>query len=533
MKTKKLISLVLCSATLLALLAGCGGGEVSKKPSNDEDSKANEISLDRDNTLIYGAESMDSQFNPVLGSMHFGDLLFRGLMTTDENCQPQCDIATSYKISDDLLEYTFKIRDDVLFHDGTKLTIEDVIFTLKSVIDEKINSSQRDGFLQIDNVEKVDDTSLRITLNEPFPALLDKLTIGIIPEHCFEGKDFNTADFNMEPVGCGPYKFVSYETDSKLVLTRFNDFYGDTAKIENIVCLCLPDYNVRALQLSTGEIDLAYIEPSQVEELEANKDTTVYKIDTADYRCVMFNFGATDLFDDVKVRQALCYATDRKAVVDSIVHGYGVAAYSPLQLNKFNNDSVEKYDYNLDKAKSLLDEAGWTDSDGDSIRDKNGEKLAFTLTTPVSDEVRVNIATYLVSEWKKLGIDCKVDALDWSAIDITKCEAFVLGWGSPFDADNDTYRLFCTTGTDNYGLYSNDTVDETLKKARITSDKGERAGHYAEFQEALAKDPAYDFICYLTALYCANTRVSGIKTTKILGHHGAGVFWNIEEWELN
>lgn len=114
----------------------------------------------------------------------------------------------------------------------------------------------------------MDDATLKITLKEPFPALLDKLTVGIVPAHCFkEGEDVNTAAFNLNPVGCGPYRFVSFEDGSRLVMTRFDDYYGGKAKIKNIVFTYLPDYNVRALQLSTGEVDLAYVEPSQVEEV--------------------------------------------------------------------------------------------------------------------------------------------------------------------------------------------------------------------------------------------------------------------------
>lgn len=530
---KRAAAVLLCGAMTLGLLTSCGGGETAANSASSAQAAQTSEGLDKKDTLIYGAEFMDDTLNPMLDSQYCGSMLYRGLMKTDENCKPQYDIATDCKISDDLLEYTFTIRDDVTFHDGTKLTVEDVVFTLNTIMDEKTNSALREDFTEVETVEKVDDTTLKITLKTPFPALLDKLTVGIVPAHCFaEGEDVNTADFNQNPVGCGPYRFVSYEEDSKLVMTRFDGYYGDQAKIKNIVFTYLPDYNVRALQLSTGEIDLAYVEPSQAEELDQGENTTVYKIDTADYRCVMFNFAATDLFDDVKVRQALCYNTDRESVVRSILHGYGEAAYTPLQRNEFKNENVARYDYDAEQAAALLDEAGWTDHDGDGIRDKDGKKLSFTLTAPVTDEVRVNIATYLVEEWKKLGVDCKVDALDWNAIDISQCEAFILGWGSPFDADNDTYRLFATDGSVNYGSYSNGTVDETLRQARTTSNQDERGAAYRDFQQALAEDPAYDFICYLTALYGANNRVSGISTEKTLGHHGAGIFWNIETWEL-
>lgn len=532
-KLNKVICLSLSAMMLAAAISGCGAKETTdavQSETTGEAAPAGEMS--RDNTMIYGAEFMVEKFNPILGSEYCDAMIFRGLMKTDVDCQPQCDIATDYEISDDLLTYTFNIRDDVKFHDGTTLTADDVVFTISSILDENVNSSIRSDFLLVDKVEKLSDTSLSITLKEPFPALLDKLTVGIVPEHCFEGQDINTADFNVNPVGCGPYKLVSLEAGTKCTMTRFDDYYGDKAQIENIIYLYLPDYNTRALQLKNNEIDFTFVEPSQIKELESDENLDVYVIGSADYRCVMYNFQVCDLFEDVRVRQALNYATDSQAVVDAIAHGYGQIAYSPLQKNKFNCEDVVKYDYDPEKAAALLKEAGWVDTDGDGILDKDGEKLSFTLTAPVDDEVRVNIGTYLSSEWKKLGVDCTMSALGWDAIDITKCESFLLGWGSPFDADNDTYRLFTTGSADNYGFYSNETVDKALSEARTKTEDADRAACYAEFQKAFSEDPAYDLICYLDALYAGNKRISG-PTDKVLGHHGAGIFWNIEDWTIS
>ncbi len=535
-KFNRTVGLFLSAVMLAAAVSGCGAKETAgttdavTSETTGEAAPAGEMS--RDNTMIYGAEFMVEKFNPILGSEYCDAMIFRGLMKTDVDCQPQCDIATDYEISDDLLTYTFNIRDDVKFHDGTTLTADDVVFTISSILDENVNSSIRSDFLLVDKVEKLSDTSLSITLKEPFPALLDKLTVGIVPEHCFEGQDINTADFNANPVGCGPYKLVSLEAGTKCTMTRFDDYYGDKAQIENIIYLYLPDYNTRALQLKNNEIDFTFVEPSQIKELEADENLNVYVIGSADYRCVMYNFQVCDLFEDVRVRQALNYATDSQAVVDAIAHGYGQPAYSPLQKNKFNCEDVVRYDYDPEKAAALLKEAGWTDTDGDGILDKDGEKLSFTLTAPVDDEVRVNIGTYLSSEWKKLGVDCTLSALGWDAIDIAKCESFLLGWGSPFDADNDTYRLFTTGSADNYGFYSNAEVDKALTDARTKTEDTDRAECYAEFQKAFAEDPAYDLICYLDALYAGNKRLSG-PTDKVLGHHGAGIFWNIEDWTIS
>ena len=269
-KLNKVICLSLSAMMLAAAISGCGAKETTDAVQNEttgEAAPAGEMS--RDNTMIYGAEFMVEKFNPILGSEYCDAMIFRGLMKTDVDCQPQCDIATDYEISDDLLTYTFNIRDDVKFHDGTTLTADDVVFTISSILDENVNSSIRSDFLLVDKVEKLSDTSLSITLKDPFPALLDKLTVGIVPEHCFEGQDINTADFNANPVGCGPYKLVSLEAGTKCTMTRFDDYYGDKAQIENIIYLYLPDYNTRALQLKNNEIDFTFVEPSQIEELEA------------------------------------------------------------------------------------------------------------------------------------------------------------------------------------------------------------------------------------------------------------------------
>lgn len=524
---KKLMSILLgVMLVVTTVFTGCG---------NKSQSTSTKQEGDKGKTLVFGAEFEDEKLNPILLESHavLNNILFRGLMKFDENNLPKPEIAESYKMSDDKLTYDFKLKKGVKFHDGTEVKAEDVVFTLKSILDEKVNSEIKPEFKEIKDVQAINDYEVKVSLSRPFPPLLDKLTIGIVPKHSLEGKDINNADFNQKPVGAGPYKFVKWEKGNNIVLEKFKDYYGKTGNIERIVIKFIPDYNVRAIQLQNGEIDLAYLEPSQVSKIEKSDKIKVYKVDTADYRNMMYNMRK-DLWKDVKVRQAFNYSVDRKGMVDGILLGYGSEAYSPLQINKFNNPDVEKYTYNLDKANSLLDEAGWVKG-SDGIRTKDGKKLAFTLTAPKTDEVRVKIAEYLGAQFKKIGAEVKVDALDWNAIKIDQCDAFVLGWGSPFDADDHTFKLFHSSeieGGTNYGAYSNPKVDAALDKARTTFDEGERKKYYAEFQKELAQDPAFNFNVYLKALYGVNKKVSGIKE-KVLGHHGAGFLWNVEEWNIN
>ncbi len=522
----KKITSILMSFLLIISTVFVGCGSKSQSTTSKEDSKKN--------TLVYGAEFEDEKLNPILLESHSltNDLIFRGLMKFDEKNIAKPEIAESYKISDDKLTYEFKMKKGIKFHDGKEVKAEDVVFTLKSILDEKVNSEIKPEFTEIKDVQAVNDNEVKITLKKPFPPLLDRLTIGIVPKHCLEGKDINNAEFNQKPIGAGPFKFEKWEKGSNLTLSKFKDYYGKTGNIDTLVIKSIADYNVRAMQLQTGEIDLAYLEPSQVGKIEKLDKIKVYKVDTADYRCMMYNMKK-DIFKDVNLRKALNYCIDRKGMVDGILLGYGSEAYSPLQINKFNNPDVEKYAYNIDKAGELLDQSGWKKGE-DGIRVKDGKKLTFTITAPKTDEVRVKVAEYYASQFKKVGAEIKVDALDWNGIKIPECEAFVLGWGSPFDPDDHTFKLFHSSeinGGSNYGGYSNAKIDAALDKARTTSDENERKKYYEEFQKELAEDPAFDFGVYVKALYGVNKRVSGVKE-KILGHHGAGFLWNVEQWNL-
>ncbi|WP_050607728.1 ABC transporter substrate-binding protein [Clostridium niameyense] len=530
MKRKKLISLFasLLIVTSMALF-GVGCGNLDKKEANQPAKQEQ-----KGKTLVFGAEFEDEKLNPILLESHSltNDLIFRGLMRFDENNLPKPEIAESYTISDDKLTYDFKMKKGIKFHDGKEVKAEDVVFTLKSILDDKVNSEVKPEFTEIKDVQAVNDHEVKITLKNQFPPLLDKLTIGIVPKHCLEGKDINNADFNQHPIGAGPFKFEKWEKGSNLTLAKFKDYYEKTGNIEKLVIKSLADYNARAMQLQTGEIDVAYIEPSQVSKVEKLDNVKVYKLKTADYRCMMYNMRS-DLFKDVNLRKALNYCIDRKGMVNGILLGYGSVAYSPLQINKFNDEKVEKYSYNLDKANKMLDEAGWKKG-SDGIRVKDGKKLTFKITAPKTDEVRVKIAEYYANQFKKVGVDAKAEALDWNAIEIPKCDTFILGWGSPFDADDHTFKLFHSSeieGGDNYGAYSDPKVDKDLQKARTTFDENVRKKYYNEFQEDLAANPPYNFGVYLDALYGVNKRVSGVKE-KILGHHGAGFLWNVEQWNI-
>ena len=173
-------------------------------------------------------------------------------------------------------------------------------------------------------------------------------------------------------------------------------------------------------------------------------------------------------------------------MVDSVLLGEGVIAYGPLQRNKYNNEDVEKYSYDPAKAKEMLEAAGWTLGD-DGIYERNGEKLSFTINVMEGDQVRADLAAIACQQLKEVGVDAKAQVQ--SEIDWANQEAFLIGWGSPFDADDHTYKVFGTDKGSNYSGYSDEQVDAYLTQARQTSDGNERKEAYAKFQVALAEDP--------------------------------------------
>lgn len=509
--SKKVLAVLIAALLCLAFpLTGCTGGEETS-------------------ALVYGSGDYTS-INPALyehGEINL--LIFSGLTAHDGDNNIVPALAKDWSFDTETNTYTFHLRDDVTWHDGEPFTSADVKFTLEAIMDPNNASEIASNYEDITAIETPDDTTVTITLKAPNVAMLDYLTVGILPRHLLEGKDLITDSFNQNPVGTGPYKLTAWDQGQSIMLEKNPDYYSGEPNIDKIIFKIVVDEKTRALQLQSGELDLAQITPQDAQQFEGDDSFAVYDMKTADYRGILYNFNNELFQNNRELPNALSYAIDRQAIIDSVLLGLGEVAYSPLQAGPYNNPNIEKYTYDPQKAKAELEAAGWT-LNSDGIYQKGDTLLRFTINCSEGDQVRIDMANICAQQLREIGADVSVAVS--SEIDWAGQEAYLIGWGSPFDPDDHTYKVFGTDKGANYSGYSNAEVDELLTKARETDDNAERLAYYQQFQEVLASDLPFTFIAYVDALYVGDASINGITPDTVLGHHGVGIFWNVAEWTL-
>lgn len=480
--------------------------------------------------LVYGSGDY-TRINPAMDEHgEINILIFNGLTAHDGANEVVPGLAKNWEFDEASCTYTFHLEEDVLWHDGEPFTADDVKFTIEAIMDPENGSENAPNFEDVEEITVVDDHTIAFRLSAPNVAFLDYMTMAVLPKHLLEGEDMQTSSFFRSPVGTGPYRLASWDEGQAITLEKNETYFKGEPKIDTIVFKIVPDDNAKALQLRAGELDLALLTPKDAQLFAGEEGFTCYDMKTADYRGIMFNFQNEYWQKNRDLIPAVCCAIDREAIVEAVLLGQGMTAYGPLQRNIYNNENVEHYDYDPERAREILEEAGCElGTDGFYYRD--GEKLGFVISVGAGDQVRLDMAQIAAQQLQQIGMDVTVEIpaqVDWGGQ-----MAYLIGWGSPFDADDHTYKIFGTGKGANYSGYSNALVDRYLVEARQSDDPPVRADAYARFQEELAKDPAYAFICYIDANYVADSSIQGISPDTVMGHHGVGIFWNVAEWTMD
>lgn len=512
---KKIISFLIMLSMALTLF-GCGNTGSTESAKTDDTE-----------TLVYGSGDY-TRINPAMDEHgEINILIFNGLTGHDGENQVIPALAKSWEFDEETCTYTFHLEENVTWHDGEPFTAEDVKFTIEAIMDPENGSENAPNYEDVEKITVIDEHTVAFKLAAPNVAFLDYMTMAILPKHLLEGEDMQTSDFFRNPIGTGPYKLTDWDEGQAITLTKNENYFKGEPNIDRIIFKIVTDDNAKALQLKSHELDLALLTPKDAATFADNADYTCYDMKTSDYRGILFNFWNEYWQNNRDIIPAVCYGIDRQAIVDAVLLGQGMTAYGPLQRNIYNNEDVEHYDYNPEKAKEVLEEAG-CEMGEDGFYYRNGEKIGFVISVGAGDQVRVDIAQIAAQQLRQIGMDVTVEIpaqVDWGGQ-----MAYLIGWGSPFDADDHTYKVFGTDKGANYSGYSNEMVDRYLIEARQSDDTGVRAEAYDKFQVELANDPAYAFICYIDANYVADARIQGIDPDTVMGHHGVGIFWNVAEW---
>ena len=521
---------------LLALVifsgAGCGSPENEKHYGGPDTGPAYgdlliDASIGDASTLIPPLAS-DASSHDVAG------YIYNGLIKYDGDLNLVGDLAESWEISPDGLTITFKLRKGVKWQDGAPFTAQDVMFTYQLMVDPKTPTAYGEDYKQVKKAEVLDDYTFRVTYPQPFAPALGSWTLAILPKHLLEGQDITKSPLARHPIGTGPFKFREWRTGDKIILSYNPDYFEGRPYLNGYIYLVKPDQATMFLELKAGNIDRMGLTPlqdkRQTEYAKFQETFNKYKYVSFAYTYLGYNLE-DKRFADRRVRQALTYAINKKEIVDGVLLGLGQEATGPYKPGTwFSNPNVSRFDYNPEKAKALLAEAGWHPN-SQGILEKDGKPFEFTILTNQGNDLRVRTGEIIQRRLRDVGILVKIRTVEWAAflkefIDKGRFEAVLLGWTTGQDPDAfDVWHSSKTKpGELNFIHYNNPEVDRLLEEGRHTFDREKRRQAYFRFQEILAEDQPYTFLFVPDALPAVHKRFHGIKPAP------AGINYNFPKW---
>lgn len=431
--------------------------------------------------------------------------------------RPVPDLAKTWEVSPNGLVWTFNLRDDVSWHDEMPFTAEDVKFTFEQILEPKNTSVERTNYLDMTKIEAIDKYTVRFTLKNPLMSLpvISGATVGIVPKHLLEGKDLRTAtSFNNEkPIGTGPFKIVSVVPGSHVEMAAYDKFYRGKPFLDGVVWKIVPDVNARFAQLKAQELDYMTIEPSQLQGIQGDSRFTLTEYAAPEYTYFIPRHG-TPIFSDKRVRQALVYGLNRQAILDVAALGKGTLMVGtiPPALKDWHNSALKPYPFDPAKAKSLLDEAGWTAGAG-GMRAKGGTPLKFEISVDTTSAIRRQMAVLAQQMYRDIGMDASIKEVDRQIYSqMLQQKTFELNISNtPHSWDPDTQRRFyITNGGSNFGAYTNTKVDDLLNRGVQEVDVEKRKALYRELQEVMYEDVHVVHGYHPTELRVTSTKLKGL-----------------------
>ena len=491
---KKVLALTLVLCLALTAAACGGGGEASDGAAKDT------------LTWVQAADitSLDPHVGKETPAVTVTCQIFDTLLVMDENNEPAPSLAESFSQIDEKT-YEFKLRQDVKFHDGEAMTADDVVFSLNRARNSNYVSYVVDA---ISEVEKKDDYTVIVKTKEPYSPLLSALTVpftAIVPQHVVEADE---DAFALNPIGTGAYKFVEWKQGEYTKLEANPDYFQGAPKTQNLVMKVVPEASQRVIAIETGEADLAYnVSANDSKRVEGDDKLQLFKGASQSVSYLTIN-ETNEKFSDKRVRQAIRYAIDKEAIVETMLYGAGEPADSVIPSSTFGySEKIQKYDRDIEKAKQLMADAGYPDG--------------FSCTLSVTDDsVKNEICQVIQSQLKEIGIEASIQTKEYGTwIDELGTGSHELSFSSwvcvTGDADYTYYSLLHSTQTGypgNDAFLKDKEVDKLVVGGRKTADLEKRQAYYDKLEELLGDLSPYAPLYYDSINVGATKHVNGFAS---------------------
>lgn len=493
---KKIISLMLI-LSMSAALCACGGSETKNESGNsssgqgtvaDEPTYGGSVTVGMTQDLV----SLDPHVTTDAGTKNVVFNIYEGLVkaTSDGDLEPA--VASDYAISDDAKTYTFTLREGITFHDGSAVTVDDVKYSIERYAEIQGEST---ALFYLDDVEIVDDSTVELHLSEANSELLAELTVAIIPE--------SNDDTEGNPIGTGPFKVASYSAGQNIVLEKNEDYWKTGYPyLDEVTFKFDADVDTAFMELQGGTIDiLNYLTADQVTSLGDEFTIVTGSMNLVHALYLNNDYGP---LQDVRVRQAICYAVDREEINEFLFGGASTIIGSsmiPSIKKYYNEETAGTYDYNIETAKSLLEEAGYADG------------FDLEITVPSAYSQHVSTAEIIVEQLAKVGINATINQVEWTTwlsdtYTDRNYEATVVGVDATL-VPGDWFSRYYSTAGNNFVNYSSEEFDTLFDAAQATIDEDEKIDLYKQIQQLLADDAASVYIEDPADFVAVNSKLAG------------------------
>lgn len=437
-------------------------------------------------------------------------------------------LAESYEVSSDGLEITFRLRDDVYFSDGVSVTADDVVFTYETAVNPAVDAADVASlYVDVEKVVRVNERVVRFFMKRPYFKALENLCFwdfGILPKHIYEFD--NAEEFNKRvsnPVGSGPFVFEKWNVGREVVLRRNENYWGRKARLEKIIYKFITNPAACVQALRSHEVDLIIPEPEQFADLAGDEQFN------REFYCLSYwNPGVpfyyigwnqdTVFFSDRRVRLAMTHIVNREQIVSHLLKGHGREISGPFFIKgKQNSPDIEPWPYDLGRARELLESAGWRDTDGDGLRDKDGSELRFRFMYASESALYKRLAKLLKDEAAKVGVEVILEPYEWSVLmprlSDREFESVVMGWGG--DVLEDFYQIFHSSQIGNRGSnyvgFKNAEADAIMEEVRRTFDEDKRNKLSHRLHRILHEEQPYTFLFTRPTFRLVDKRFKNVK----------------------